>query len=236
MRICYLDESEQQQDGVYYIGALVVTAEQIRSIDRDLDALHARLHEAHPGSVPAGLEFHGHAIFQGKEGWAELKPGVRAWASQKAVELICRHSPWFGLQGVDVDGLRRRRGWEAAEPHVVASSHLLNRVHRHSRLVSEGLLVIADDHHLSEDSRTAYHRMRSRAVQGLSDGKLHHLLDTMYFGPSNRSRLLQAVDMLTYFEQRRRHIQEDHREAARRMKNIGASLDSVLEHSYVWRP
>ncbi|PLA45899.1 hypothetical protein [Micrococcus luteus] len=123
MRICYLDESEQQQDGVYYIGALVVTAEQIRSIDRDLDALHARLHEAHPGSVPAGLEFHGHAIFQGKEGWAELKPGVRAWASQKAVELICRHSPWFGLQGVDVDGLRRRRGWEGAEPHVVASSH-----------------------------------------------------------------------------------------------------------------
>ncbi|MFF5022126.1 hypothetical protein [Micrococcus luteus] len=68
MRICYLDESEQQQDGVYYIGALVVTAEQIRSIDRDLDALHARLREAHPRSVPAGLEFHGHAIFQGKEG------------------------------------------------------------------------------------------------------------------------------------------------------------------------
>ena len=48
MRICHLDESEQQQDGVYYIGALVVTAEQIRSIDRDLDALHARLRETHP--------------------------------------------------------------------------------------------------------------------------------------------------------------------------------------------
>lgn len=236
MRICYLDESEQQQDGIYYVGCLVVDAEQVRAIDRSLDQLHEQLLADHPNDVPDELEFHGHAMFQGDEGWSGLAPGIRAWASQKVVELICSHSPWFGLQGVKTEGLRRRPGWEDREPHLVVSSQLLNRVHRRRRLVSGGLLVIADDHHLREDSRLAHRRMRSESVQGLTDGQLADLLDTIYFGPSNRSRLLQAVDVLTYFEQRRRHVQEIHPEARRRMKNIGTSLDTVLAHSYVWEP
>ncbi|MBD4385934.1 hypothetical protein GUH10_29605, partial [Xanthomonas citri pv. citri] len=94
--------------------------------------------------------------------------------------------------------------------------------------------MIADDHHLRDDSRLTYRRMRAASVQGLSDGALDHLLDTMYFGPSNQSRLLQAVDVLTYFEQRRRHVTERHRDAVRRMNAIGRSLNKIRQHSYVW--
>ena len=145
-------------------------------------------------------------MFNGKDDWTAAPVGVRAWASQRAVELIAAHTPWFGFQGVDVDRLRQRPGWEDAKPHIVVSAQLLNRVHRRTSLRADGLLVIADDHHLRDDSRLTYRRMRAASVQGLSDGALDHLLDTMYFGPSNQSRLLQAVDVLTYFEQRRRHV------------------------------
>nr|WP_246418926.1 DUF3800 domain-containing protein [Micrococcus cohnii] len=231
-----MDESEQHRADRYYVGALVVDAEQVRSIDRSLDKLHEQLRADHPSAVPTELEFHGHAMFQGEEGWSGVDPGTRAWASQKAVELICSHEPWFGFQGVDTEGLRHRPGWEDQEPYLVVSGQLFNRIHRRSRLVSGGLMVIADEHHLREDSRLRYQRMRSESVKGLTDGKLGQLLDTIYFGPSNRSRLLQAVDVLTYFEQRRRHVQEKHPEAVRRMNNIGKSLDSVLAHDYVWRP
>ncbi|KIK89177.1 hypothetical protein OC70_01925 [Micrococcus luteus] len=236
MRICYLDESEQQQDGVYYVGALVVDADQVRAIDRGLDELHGQLKADHPDQVPDELEFHGHAMFQGEEGWSAMDPGTRAWASQRAVDVICSHALWFGFQGVDTERLHHRPGWEDQEPYLVVSGQLLNRIHRRSRLVSGGLMVIADDHHLREDSRLSYRRMRSASVRGLTDGKLNHLLDTIYFGPSNRSRLLQAVDVLTYFEQRRRHVKERHPMAKRRMNNIGKSLDSVLSHDYIWTP
>ena len=118
----------------------------------------------------------------------------------------------------------------------MVSAQLLNRVHRRTSLRADGLLVIADDHHLRDDSRLTYRRMRAASVQGLSDGALDHLLDTMYFGPSNQSRLLQAVDVLTYFEQRRRHVTERHRDAVRRMNAIGRSLNKIRQHSYVWPP
>ncbi|ACS29866.1 DUF3800 domain-containing protein [Micrococcus luteus] len=175
-------------------------------------------------------------MFNGKDDWTAAPVGVRAWASQRAVELIAAHTPWFGFQGVDVDRLRQRPGWEDAKPHIVVSAQLLNRVHRRTSLRADGLLVIADDHHLRDDSRLTYRRMRAASVQGLSDGALDHLLDTMYFGPSNQSRLLQAVDVLTYFEQRRRHVTERHRDAVRRMNAIGRSLNKIRQHSYVWTP
>ena len=183
---------------------------------RDLDQLHAQLRADHPQAVPEQLEFHGLRCLTART--TGLPP------------------PSVGFQGVDVDRLRQRPGWEDAKPHIVVSAQLLNRVHRRTSLRADGLLVIADDHHLRDDSRLTYRRMRAASVQGLSDGALDHLLDTMYFGPSNQSRLLQAVDVLTYFEQRRRHVTERHRDAVRRMNAIGRSLNKIRQHSYVWTP
>lgn len=114
-------------------------------------------------------------MFNGKDDWTAAPVGVRAWASQRAVELIAAHTPWFGFQGVDVDRLRQRPGWEDAKPHIVVSAQLLNRVHRRTSLRADGLLVIADDHHLRDDSRLTYRRMRAASVQGLSDGAVKSL-------------------------------------------------------------
>ncbi|NUL45648.1 DUF3800 domain-containing protein [Cellulosimicrobium funkei] len=235
MLLCYVDESSRKSPDAYYVGALVVDAGQVRAIEAGLNAVMNQLKAKQP-SLASDAEFHGYDLFQGKDAWKGMPPHLLAWASQQAVESICNHQPWFGVHGVETDLLQKKYGNHAYEPHEVALSQLLMKVQKKLKHRGHEIMVLADEHHLAEDSRTRFTEMRNGAVKGLSDGALDLYLDTIYFGPSKNSRLLQAVDLLTYFRQRRRHETERHPQAIRRMRNINKSIDSVCHHEYLWKP
>lgn len=60
-------------------------------------------------------------------------------------------------------------------------------------------ILFADEHHSEPDARANLRRAKSAPVQGKLSVPLNHIFDTVYFGPSDYSRLLQAVDICTYF-------------------------------------
>lgn len=233
--MCYVDESSRKSPDAYYVGALVVDAGQVRAIERSLDAVMELVTAQWPNVAP-DTEFHGYDMFQGKEAWKGVPPHLLAWASQQAVEAICGHQPWFAIHGVETNRLQNKYGVNAYEPHEVALSQLLMKVQKKLRRKGHEIMVFADEHHLAADSRTRFTELRNGAVKGLSDQPLDIYLDTMYFGPSKNSRLLQAVDLLTYFRQRASHETERHPQAIRRMRNIRKSIDRVCQHDYLWMP
>jgi hypothetical protein len=73
---------------------------------------------------------------------------------------------------------------------------------QHAEGQNQRILLLADEVHSAERHRTNF-----RSYQDGSDGEpaggLHRILDTLYFGPSKHSRLLQAADMLTFIRLRR---------------------------------
>lgn len=235
MLMCYVDESSRKSPNAYYVGALVVDGVQVRAIEQSLNSVMELIRAQWPKLTP-DAEFHGYDLFQGKIGWKGVPPHLLAWASQQAVEAICGHRPWFGIHGVETDRLQKKYGDNAYEPHEIALSHLLMKVQRKLKHNGHEIMVLADEHHLAADSRTRFTELRNGAVKGLSDQPLDLYLDTIYFGPSKNSRLLQAVDLLTYFRQRTRHESERNPQAARRMRAITKSIDRICQHDYLWQP
>lgn len=62
------------------------------------------------------------------------------------------------------------------------------------------------------------------------------MADTIYFGPSHESRLLQAADLATYFINRDRTIPErDHRSYVA-VQKIVKRIRHITIDEYVWCP
>jgi len=72
----------------------------------------------------------------------------------------------------------------------------------------------ADEIHTAERHRT---KLRDYQIDEPSDvrwSRLDRIFDTLYFGPSKHSRLLQAADLLTYIYLRRATVKETSPRAA----------------------
>lgn len=95
-------------------------------------------------------------------------------------------------------------------------------------------LVLADEHHTAPDSRTRFKSLRQHAASGQTSIPLNHLMDTIYFGPSNHSRILQAVDVATFFKLKYNHSTESHPAAKKSMIKIKQNINKVCCFDYIW--
>ncbi|PPF30367.1 hypothetical protein C5D07_08510 [Rathayibacter tritici] len=75
-----------------------------------------------------------------------------------------------------------------------------------------------------------------RRVPGYTDRQLSSLIDTMYFGPSHASRLLQATDVATYFSNRKLTIVEKDSRARAAVHRISSRIQAATTSFYVWYP
>jgi hypothetical protein len=95
---------------------------------------------------------------------------------------------------------------------------------------------LADEHHAAISARRSLRNLKAAAVPGYTRDTLHRIADTIYFGPSHESKLLQAADVATFFINRDRTITERDPRALRSVAKIVANVRKITVSNYVWYP
>lgn len=234
MRAIYIDESGRDND-FYFFGGLIVDDASITSIEAGLNSI-AHLVANSVADFPASAEFHGVDMFHGEKEWDRVPVGLRVKACELVTKVIARSGAEFVFRGIDLQ-LQRRRYPRPYPAHLLTLAHLLEELNgRMDRVHGEIAVVLADDHHSAVSSRRNLVDFKIAAVPGYTQGQLTHLADTLFFGPSNASRLLQAADVATYFTNRHLTIVERDPRARAAVERIFRHIDGATAHRYIWRP
>lgn len=97
-------------------------------------------------------------------------------------------------------------------------------------------MILADEHHSAPGARRSLRDFKIDRVPGYTRGKIRRIADTIYFGPSHESRLLQAADVATYFLNRHHTIAEKDIRGQRAVDRIVEQLRVIIVHEYIWCP
>lgn len=236
MRLIYLDESGRD-DQYYFFGALIVDANAIREIEVGLNGVAELLSRQVPG-FDANTEFHAVDMFHGKGDWKTVPVIWRVKAAELVSKVVARSSAEYVFRGIDLEALRRRYR-TPHPPHLLTLAQVLEQTDRRlSRMRSGPVigLVHADEHHSAANARRSLRDFRRKAVSGYTNRPLERIADTIYFGPSDQSRLLQATDLVTYFMNRSYTVEENDRRSARAIARIVRNITSITVESYIWVP
>jgi hypothetical protein len=231
MRVVFVDESERDGE-VYFIGALVADAKAINHIQTSLDHIGKIVAEGHPKFDPAS-EFHAYDMFHGEGEWSTVAVPMRAKACVLAVKAIAKSGATFVCRGVDIRKLRDRYS-NPYPVHELALAQALESADEWLTKRGDHAIVVADEHHTAEDGRRRFRRMTLGPSAGYSARKITRLVDTLYFGPSHHSRLLQAADLATYFTNRLKTVDREAPAARASMRKIRESLESCTQRVYIW--
>ncbi|GAA3342819.1 hypothetical protein GCM10017714_32830 [Curtobacterium pusillum] len=238
MRLIFLDESARDR-AFSFMGALIADAAAVRSIESGLDGI-ARLVEAHScGGFDSTSEFHAVDMFHGKNDWKDVPPGWRAKACVLASKVIARSTATFVFRGIDLDGHRARYREHAYPVHLLTLAQILEAVDGQLRRLDpiEQLgLVLADDHHTADGARRSLRDFKVERAPGYTNRPLTRIADTLYFGPSHESRMLQAADLATFFFNRERTVEERDHRSATTVRTITGHIRRITVSEYVWDP
>jgi len=200
MRLIFIDESARD-DRYYFFGALIADDDAVLSIDAGLDGVAALIARQVPGFDPS-TEFHAVDMFHGKNAWAAVPLAWRVKACTIVAKVLARSSAEFVFRGIDIHALHDDPSRDVRPPHLVALAEVLGAVDerlrgsdQHGRLG----LVLADEHHSATSARRSLRTSKTSGTPGTAERPLQTIADTIYFGPSHESRLLQAADVATYF-------------------------------------
>nr|WP_274602953.1 DUF3800 domain-containing protein [Corynebacterium cyclohexanicum] len=234
--LAFIDESARGQQ-YYYMGALIVGTSEALAIERSFNKIGDLAAKQVRGLHPT-TEFHAYELFHGEGAWERVPVSLRVRLSRLLVKSIEDSGAKFIFRGIDIHAVRRKYV-RPHEPHDLALCHALESVQRvitSDFTPSEHALVLADEHHSAPDSRSRFRSMKIDALSGFTNVQLSNLLDTIYFGPSDHSRLLQAADIATFFTNRYLTVTENHKNAVKVMAEIEKRLKSVTRYRYIWAP
>lgn len=230
MRFAYLDESRTSDGRIYMFGILLIDEHQLSSIERSLDSQASFAHSLCP-SVPDSAEFHGYDLFHLKSDWN----GAPIWLSvqlfQNISKIVVNSGATLIIRAINVPRLKARYS-KPFPPHELALAHAFEAIERKMRETApdEAVLLFADEHHSAETGRTNLHVGRDRKLRGKTSITLDHIADTVYFGPSSSSRLLQAIDVVTFVFQRHRFHTERDPQAQRALNRIWRILGPAITY------
>jgi hypothetical protein len=237
VRLVSIDESARDDD-YYFFGALIADPAAVRSVEAGLDGVALMLSQQVDGFDPA-TEFHAVDMFHGNGAWNTVPLGLRVKACTLVAKVLERSSAAFIFRGVDLCALRQRYGARAFAPHLLTLAQLLEAVDERLRWLDEpdGLgLVLADEHHTASSARRSLRSFKSDRVRGLTKRPLGAIADTIYFGPSHESRLLQATDVATFFFNRELTVDERDQRSAAAVREITGRIRVITAAEYVWSP
>jgi hypothetical protein len=119
-------------------------------------------------------------------------------------------------------------GKDPTPPHERTLRQLLEHLELIAEERSQYMLVLADEVHSAERHRTNFRFYQDSDSGGEHQGRLGRVLDTLYFGPSRQSRMLQAADLLTFMRLRRAVGVESNPNAVRVNDAIWSQVASVI--------
>jgi hypothetical protein len=234
MRAVFVDESARGNQ-YYFFGALVLSEDAASYIEKGLVGIGQLLADNVSG-FNKETEFHGNEMFHGDDGWANVPVAWRVKACELVAKVIERSGGEYVFRGIDLECLRLKYS-TPYPPHLLTLAHLLEEVDtRLDRVHGEKAVVLADDHHSASSGRRNLVDFKIQRVPGYTAKPLVSLIDTIYFGPSHASRLLQATDVATYFTNREMTIEEKDPRSKAAVDRIVTRIKKVTASSYVWRP
>lgn len=239
MLLTYVDESYSKHS--YYIAALLCPETEALSLTQALDAVVQKAAIDFDGLSPEA-ELHGYDLLQGKHDWTPLTLQVRARIDiyNRAFQAIADHDIRIIIRGVNTPRLSQRYSGNAADPHSVVLTHVLERVDEYAERVGELALVIADEpgqHDHQHQYRADLLRYRQEGTWGYRGRRITRIVDTLHFAPSSASRLVQAVDLIAFMHHRIEATAPgaDGR-AIRANERIWHRVEGRIEHRYCWYP
>jgi hypothetical protein len=234
MRAVYIDESGRS-NAFYFFGGLIVDDFAAGYIEQGMNRLGRVLASDVPG-FDSQAEFHATEIFHGRGAWAGVPIAWRVKACHLVTKIVERSRAEFIFRGVDLAALKARYV-NPFPPHLLTLAHLLGEVDDRLRFVHhEVAIVLADDHHSASSSRRNLVDFKIGGVPGYTQRQLGNLVDTIYFGPSHASRLLQAADVATFFLNRKRTIIETDPRTRQAVDELARRVRRFTVSEYVWRP
>lgn len=234
MRAVYIDESARDND-YYFFGALIVDDDAALALERGLNSI-GELVAQHVKGFDHRAEFHGVDMFHGEEAWKGVPPAWRVKAAVLTAKAIGRSSAEIVFRGVNLHRLRLKY-IDPFPAHLLTLAHLLEEVDgRMQRVHDEAAIVLADDHHTAASGRRNLSRFKIAQVPGYTQSRIENLIDTIYFGPSDSSRLLQCADVATYFLNRLHTVKAKDPRSADAIAKIVKHLTPALRSTYIWHP
>jgi hypothetical protein len=230
----FIDESGRDNK-YYFFGGLIVDSDAARSVEEGLNSIAALLVENIPG-FQRSTEFHATEMFHGAGCWKGVPIGWRVKACELVAKVIERSGGEFIFRGIDLDKLRARY-IDPYPEHLLTLAHLLGEIDSRLRDIHDDIAIVhADDHHSATNSRRRLVDFKIRRVPGYTQRRLTNLVDTIYFGPSHASRLLQAADVATFFLNRHRTIVEKDSRARDAVSRVAGRIRKATASEYVWTP
>jgi hypothetical protein len=215
--------------------ALVCPSAGVLELQRALDKV---VSDAARFGVSAPAELHGHALVQGKDDWTPMAQMVRARIGIYEATLGAINAV-EGVQllqcGVDRGRLNARyvRPWH---PHRVTLGNILQRLDDCARLLGEPVLTIADEVGEHDVHRAHVWSYQHVGTASHFHDKLTWIADTLHFAPSNRSRLLQAADMVSYLHFRWRRTAIADPRATKVNDDLWARIEPLVRLRHFWTP
>ena len=221
MLLACVDESENKR--YFTLSAVVLTGGAAKQLGDELESLVGGLTQF---GIPDGAELHGHELFHGKRLWHDVPVRLRVNIYTKATEAVGRSGAELFLRCIDKAG-QAARYWTPRPAHEVALQYLLEDLNDHALKLGEQVLVLADEVHTESRHRTNFRAFKAAGTPGYRSTRLDAILDTIYFGPSDHSRLLQGADLATFMYLRRKTVAEADARAARANESIWEPLGRI---------
>ena len=221
MILACVDESANK---IYFtLSAVVLTGAAAKQLGDELDAIVSSLTQF---GVPDGAELHGHELFHGKGLWRNVPVRLRIGIYAKAPRAVGNSDAKLFFRCIDNVG-QAARYTTPFPAHEVALQYLLEDLNAYARIRDEQVLVLADEVHTESRHRTNFRSFKAGGTPGYRSTRLGSILDTIYFGPSDHSRLLQAADLATFMYLRRKAVVETDPRAARANESIWEPLRRI---------
>jgi hypothetical protein len=213
-------------------------SEALAKIEASLDHIARMIADDVSGFDPQ-TEFHGYEMFHGKRGWDGVPLGWRVKACVLTAKTLARSGARFVIRGIDVKRLDARYGPWAHAPHALCTAQSFEsivEIMRKDAPLGTLALVVADEHHSAPDSRRNLRQFKASSAKGYTQKPVDRIADTIYFGPSHSSRLLQISDVATYFVNRHETVEEADPRATAAVETIFTNVMKASRFFYVWKP
>ncbi len=212
MRFAYMDEAgntgrdlDQKEQPVHVIGTVIVDESKVMDIHDHLQDITRRRfpHEQHNDA----FEFHGAALFGGKESFAGVLPADRIAAYEEVLDCLAVVGAEVIIRGVHKPSLKQRYA-SPFHPHDIALMFTCESVERRARRHDCRILLVADEAREVEDAalRDLRNYQRLGTTWGWRTEPIDHIVDTIHFVRSETSPAIQLADCVTFIASRQRKI------------------------------
>ena len=233
MEFVYIDETGSVGRGSRSHNQLLLAAVVVHETKvQDLTAALGGVVDRHIGWRPAGFEFHGVDIWQGRGPWAGKSYPDRLQAYEEAILLIDGLDLTVAHATIDKGELNRRYNGRAdGNAYLLALQFLLEKVDRN--LGPELKVLVADE--------SKEHELRAIEMvsdmqswgSGLVPGcQLTRVIDCLHFVRSEVSSGVQMADLVAYLLQRTRRGAENHPDSQASRTRM---VETISNHTRTYR-